>query len=162
MGELWYSSNIIDLRTRWRWVVRFNPRPLYPQGKSRPYSLCRRLGGPQIRSGPCRPLSLAVNRTYGVQPETHRYPAKYGLSRNWTALPLYLLLLRPAQYNAGRKRTVQKFVTSIKYIEKFLLPPGSTWNARYILIYSVGITTVLRLISNVKYSQGIITPMLTQ
>jgi hypothetical protein len=32
-------------------VVSFTPRPLYPQGKSPWYSLDRRLGGPQSRSG---------------------------------------------------------------------------------------------------------------
>jgi hypothetical protein len=28
------ASRILDLGTRWRWVVNFTPRPLYPQGKS--------------------------------------------------------------------------------------------------------------------------------
>jgi hypothetical protein len=32
-------------------VVRFIPRPLYPQGKSPQYPLDRRLGGPQSQSG---------------------------------------------------------------------------------------------------------------
>jgi hypothetical protein len=36
-----------DLGTRWRWVVIFTPRPLYPQGKSPWYPL----GGAQSRSG---------------------------------------------------------------------------------------------------------------
>jgi hypothetical protein len=48
MGELRYSSNILDLGTRWRWVVSFILRPLYPR-----YPLGRRLGGPQSRSGSC-------------------------------------------------------------------------------------------------------------
>jgi hypothetical protein len=38
-----YSYTILDLVTRWRWVVSFTPR----------YSLDRRLGGPQSRSGRC-------------------------------------------------------------------------------------------------------------
>jgi hypothetical protein len=42
---------ILDLGTRWRWVVSFTPRPLYPQGKSPLYPLDRRLGGPQSLSG---------------------------------------------------------------------------------------------------------------
>jgi hypothetical protein len=42
---------ILDLGTRWRWVVSFTSRPLYPQGKSPWYPLDRRLGGPQSRSG---------------------------------------------------------------------------------------------------------------
>jgi hypothetical protein len=40
----------LDLGTRWRWVVSFTPRPLYPQGKSPWYPLDGRLGGPQSRS----------------------------------------------------------------------------------------------------------------
>jgi hypothetical protein len=38
---------ILDLGTRWRWVVSFTPRPLYPQGKSPLYPLDRMLGGPR-------------------------------------------------------------------------------------------------------------------
>jgi hypothetical protein len=42
---------ILDLGTRWGWVVSFMPPLLYPQGKSPRYPLDRRLGGPQSRSG---------------------------------------------------------------------------------------------------------------
>jgi len=42
---------ILDLGTRWMWVVSFTPRPLYPKGKSPCYPLFRRLGGPHSRSG---------------------------------------------------------------------------------------------------------------
>jgi len=41
---------ILNLGTRWRWVVNFRPRPLYPRVKSPRYPLDRRLG-PQSRSG---------------------------------------------------------------------------------------------------------------
>jgi hypothetical protein len=41
---------ILDLGIRWRWVVSFMRRPLYPQGKSPCYPLDRRLGGHQSRS----------------------------------------------------------------------------------------------------------------
>jgi hypothetical protein len=54
MKAYWGSGGIapliLDLGTRWRWVVSFTPRPLYPQGKSPWYPLNRRLGGPQSRS----------------------------------------------------------------------------------------------------------------
>jgi hypothetical protein len=42
---------ILELGTRWRWVVSFTPRPLYPQVKSPWYPSDRRLGGPRSRSG---------------------------------------------------------------------------------------------------------------
>jgi len=29
------APRILDLGTRWRWVVGFTPQPLYSQGKSR-------------------------------------------------------------------------------------------------------------------------------
>jgi hypothetical protein len=45
------APRILDLGIRWRWVVSFTPRPLYPQGKSPQYPLGRTLGGPQSRSG---------------------------------------------------------------------------------------------------------------
>jgi hypothetical protein len=43
--------SLFDLGTRWRWVVSFTHRPLYPQGKSRWYPFDRRLGGLQSPSG---------------------------------------------------------------------------------------------------------------
>jgi len=52
MKAYWVSGiiapRILDLSTRWRWVVSFTPRPLYPQGKSSRYPLHRRLGRSQI------------------------------------------------------------------------------------------------------------------
>jgi len=50
----WGSGNIapriLDLGTRWRLLVKFTPRPIYPQGNSPCYPLDMRLGGPQSRS----------------------------------------------------------------------------------------------------------------
>jgi hypothetical protein len=42
---------VLDLGTRWRWVVSFTRRQFYPQRNNPPYHLDRRLGGPQSRSG---------------------------------------------------------------------------------------------------------------
>jgi hypothetical protein len=50
-GSRGIAPGILDLGTRWRWVVSFAPWPLYPQGKSPSYTLDRRLGGLQSRSG---------------------------------------------------------------------------------------------------------------
>jgi hypothetical protein len=46
LGSGGIAPRILDLGTRWRWVVSFTPRPLYHQGKSRWYPLNKRLGGP--------------------------------------------------------------------------------------------------------------------
>jgi hypothetical protein len=45
------APRILDLGTRWMWVVSFTPQPLYRQGKSPWYLLYRRLVGPQNHSG---------------------------------------------------------------------------------------------------------------
>jgi hypothetical protein len=45
------SRRLLNLGTRWKRAVSFTPRPLYPRGKSPRYSLDRRLGEPQSRSG---------------------------------------------------------------------------------------------------------------
>jgi hypothetical protein len=50
-GSEGIAPRILDLGTRWRGVISFPLRPLYPQGKSPCYPLDRRLGGPQNRSG---------------------------------------------------------------------------------------------------------------
>jgi len=47
MKAYWESGGIapriLELGTRWRWVVSFAPRPLYTQGKSRWYTTSRKL-----------------------------------------------------------------------------------------------------------------------
>jgi hypothetical protein len=45
------TPRILNLGTRWRWVVSFTLRPLYPRSKSLRYPLDGRLDGPQSRSG---------------------------------------------------------------------------------------------------------------
>jgi hypothetical protein len=53
MKGCWVSGGIapriVDLGTRWRWVVSFTTRPLNPQGKNPWCPLYRRLGGPWTR-----------------------------------------------------------------------------------------------------------------
>jgi hypothetical protein len=53
VGQWRYSSTILDLSTRWRWVVSFTLLQLYPRGKSTRYPFDRRVGGPQSRPGRC-------------------------------------------------------------------------------------------------------------
>jgi hypothetical protein len=50
-GSRGIAPRILELGTRWRRVVSFKPRQLYPQRKSTWYPLDRRLGEPQSRSG---------------------------------------------------------------------------------------------------------------
>jgi hypothetical protein len=62
MGKWRHSSIILDLGTRWRWVVSLAPRTLYPRGNRPRYLLDWRLRGPragldvveEIKSCSCR------------------------------------------------------------------------------------------------------------
>jgi hypothetical protein len=45
------APRLLDLGTRWRWVVSFTPPPHYPQEKSPWYPLERRVRGPHSLSG---------------------------------------------------------------------------------------------------------------
>jgi hypothetical protein len=77
MRKWMYSSIILDLGTRWRWVGSFMPQPLYHQGKSPWYPLDRRLSRPQCWSGCCgvekKSLARARNRTPAIQPVADHY-----------------------------------------------------------------------------------------
>jgi hypothetical protein len=68
MGEWRYSSIILDLGTRCRWMVSFKPWPLYPRRQSPRYLLDRMLCGPQSRSGVKKKFAPAENRISAVQP----------------------------------------------------------------------------------------------
>jgi hypothetical protein len=50
MGNGGITTCIFNLGTRWRWVVSFTPRPLYPRGMRHRYPLDRGLGGSQTQS----------------------------------------------------------------------------------------------------------------
>jgi hypothetical protein len=45
------APRILDLGSRWKWVVSFTPGRFIPQGKSPWYPFDRKLGGPQSQSG---------------------------------------------------------------------------------------------------------------
>jgi hypothetical protein len=74
------TPRILDLGTRWRSVVSFTHRPLYPQGKNAWYPLDRRLGGPQSRSGRCGeekiPQPLPGLKHQIIKPVAQRYTAE--------------------------------------------------------------------------------------
>ena len=72
----------LDHGTRRGWGVRFTPRPLLTPGKTR-YSLYRRLGGPQGRSGQVRKTSPPSGfDTRTVQSVANRYT-------DWATRPTY-------------------------------------------------------------------------
>jgi hypothetical protein len=70
------APRILDLGARWRWVVSFMPRPLYPQGKGPWYPLDRRLGGSQSRSGRGGEEKNSEPPP-GIEPQNPDRPARY-------------------------------------------------------------------------------------
>jgi hypothetical protein len=77
MGEWRYSSTILGLGARWRWVVSFRPLRLYHRGKRSRYPLDSRLAGPQSRSESCgEEKNLALP---GIEPGSSN-PSLYRLN----------------------------------------------------------------------------------
>jgi hypothetical protein len=75
MGDWRCSSTILDLGTRWRWVVSFTPATL-PLGKEPPYPLDGRLGGPQSWYGRCGVQKISFppgNQSLTVQAVARRF-----------------------------------------------------------------------------------------
>jgi hypothetical protein len=73
------APRILDLGTRWRWVVSFTPQPLYPQGKSPgthwiggwvgPRAVLdavvkRKIPSPRRESNPRTPIIQSVSQRY--------------------------------------------------------------------------------------------------
>jgi hypothetical protein len=83
MGEWRYSSTILDLGTRWRWVVSFTDRPLHPR-----YPLDMRLSGPQSQSGRCGEDKILP--LPGIEP----WPSSSSLY--WQLSRLLFLILLPS------------------------------------------------------------------
>jgi hypothetical protein len=83
MGDWRYSSTILDLGTRWRWVISFITRQLYPRGHNPRYPSDRF----QWLSGHCgvekKSLSLTGNRTPAVQPVARPYTSRATPAPPW-------------------------------------------------------------------------------
>jgi hypothetical protein len=74
LGSGGIAPCILDLCTRWRWVVSFTPRRLYPQGKRPWYPLDRRLGGPQTRSERgCKEINSPPTGTRACSPALYHW-----------------------------------------------------------------------------------------
>jgi hypothetical protein len=104
MKTYWGSGGIalriLDLGTRWSWVVSFTLRPPYPQGKSSSYPLDRRLGGPQSLSGRGGEEEIPSLR----QELNHRTPIVQPVAQRYTDL-LCLFCLPAATQFTGWYRT---------------------------------------------------------
>jgi hypothetical protein len=101
MEDWRHSFTILDVAPRWRRVINFTPRPLYPQEKSQRYPLDRRLHGPQGPCGQDKNISPAGNRSLAVQP---------------VAIPTELsptIVINPKSNNNIHVRILQNFAISV-------------------------------------------------
>jgi hypothetical protein len=84
MKAYWRSGGIapriLDLGTRWRWVVIFTPQPFYPQRKSPWYPLARRLGGPRQREGTVLIPVTGTEQQWHIHKEQQSYRHCWGLN----------------------------------------------------------------------------------
>jgi hypothetical protein len=58
IGEWRYGSIILNVSTRWRWLVSFVPQPLYPRRKSLWYPLVLKWMGPSFGLERCEEKNL--------------------------------------------------------------------------------------------------------
>jgi hypothetical protein len=127
-GEWRYSSIILDPGTRWRWVVGFTPRPLYPRGESPGYPLDRKLGGPQNRSGRCGEKILSLP---GLELQNLGGPAR---SQSLYQLRHYYYYYYYCDVHAvGQQSTVRRLFTAVAMQrnngsdQRFLCGPFRYW-----------------------------------
>jgi len=112
MIERRYGSTHSVIGTRWRWVVSFKSRLLYPQAKNPWYPLDRRLCGPQSRYGRCgedkNSQPLPAHEPPIIQPTAQRYTTELSLLIIIiiTPLPQYAFM---AWYSVERKHR-DKFI----------------------------------------------------
>jgi hypothetical protein len=90
-GSEGIAPRILELGTRWRWVVSFTPRPLYLQSKSPWYPLDRRMDEPQNRSGRCGEEKNSQSPP-GIEPYNSACPID-----RWLRTVKWLLSRRPDQ-----------------------------------------------------------------
>jgi hypothetical protein len=119
LGSGSITPRILNLGIRWRWVVSFTPRPLYPLGKSCWCPLNRRMGEPQSRSGCCgdkkktcncrdltevnvcsrldwlTPWSRVLLEKLTVTQSVRKFPTFYGTRR-------FIIVFARARPNAGQ------------------------------------------------------------
>lgn len=97
LGEWSYSSTILNLDIRWKWVVSFTLRPPYPQIKSSRYPFDRILPGSQSRSGRCWVETHSGIEARPYTPPNFMIVKEHFMSwcRCWEAVNSFRFLLSP-------------------------------------------------------------------
>jgi hypothetical protein len=118
MGKWRYTSSILDLDTRWRWVASFTPLSLYLQRRSPHCPLDTRLGVPQSRSVHCgeEKITTIGSRIGTIQPIADRY------TTDWEVL-IYLLVIYLTSLTAVWT-TQRRELISIEWVGKDMKGSG--------------------------------------
>jgi hypothetical protein len=153
MGEWKYSSRILDLGIRWRWVVGFTPRPLYLRGNNPLYQFVGAWVGPEVDlyavetkiSWPCRESNLGRRAR---SPSLYRlsYPTKKIVSKCF----VYTINILVCVWK--KKITLLKDLCKFWYIEITYLT--------FILIPFLGCYTVLMWAMLLVFRRYVLLPSL--
>jgi hypothetical protein len=116
MGKWRYISTILDLRTRWRWVVIFTPRPIYARGNS-PWYPFYGLDGPPNQAESCKVekytyLATVGNQTLPDQPGARPYTDSAVAAQYPNISSTYFFQLK---YNSCAVARLVKFAALYKY-----------------------------------------------
>jgi hypothetical protein len=127
-----YSSTILDLGTKWRWVVSFTSPPLYPRGKRPWYPLDKRPGGQQSQSGRCG-VGKNVLSLPEIEPRSSSpYPVAIPTELSWLKTTKYSYFLSPtflklghffAQKNSSLPLSEPNILTTQQNISHFFRSP---------------------------------------
>jgi hypothetical protein len=82
-------GKVLNLSTRWRWVVRFTSQLLYPKGRSPQYPLDKEWVG--LRASLETEKKKALGPLLGIKPQFHGSPA-HTPSLNWLNYPRHMSL----------------------------------------------------------------------
>jgi hypothetical protein len=124
MGEWRCSSTILDLGTRWRWVVSFTPWPFYPPRKEPLISIGQEAGWTQKQSGHSGEeknlLPLPGIEPWGFSPQAVAIPT--GLS--W---PSWITASNKYSYNNSLYMNVYLIIYKLSHIYLFYLTWQLPW-----------------------------------
>ena len=138
----------LDRDTRRGWVVSSTPRPHFTPGKD-PVPICRRLGGPQGRSGRAGNLVPTEIRSRTVQPVVSRYT-------DWATRPTVLLLL---SYNFFFVKDLFKYkIQYIKYANfTTKMCRDCVSMCRYTILYTPRVRTCRTSLMKLRASNTVVT-----
>jgi hypothetical protein len=138
MEEWGYSSTILNLDIKWRWVIILTLRPPYSSAKNPRYSLDNRLGGPQSRSVRCGvENNLLTLRESNLGRQTNSQKL-YRLTKSCVGtvnITTGFKILRPVTYFIVHKNTIRRQIAEgqagnveFVWLENLFLAHSLSWS----------------------------------